>query len=245
MLLDLLRTRNKSLQGICRGNNPKEYISNRRNCLVQNIHGQEMEEVLQKLQNAARIKLAIQSAPNFTTSVALYCAGFDIKEATRNIHLGQTEIMIKSSLREEIQHIPLDINNPSAGNQNLIERACILKSITKRMPKAAEYIAGADINLETIKTSNTLTNICRWAGFPEEHLDASKTRKVYKQVSIFANEFNKKISDPMIATSKESVPSKYLFFELFKLYYVVAYIILHPVNIRFHSRGRKKCNVTP
>ena len=52
------------------------------------MHGQEMEEVLQKLQNAARIKLAIQSAPNFTTSVALYYAGFDIKEATRNINLG-------------------------------------------------------------------------------------------------------------------------------------------------------------
>ena len=210
------------------------------------MHGQEMEEVLQKLQNAARIKLAIQSAPNFTTSVALYYAGFDIKEATRNINLGQTDIMIKSSLREEIQHIPLDINNPaSAGNQNLIERACILKSITKRMPKAANYISGADINLETIKVSNTLTNICRWAGFPEEYLDASKTRKVYKQVSIFANEFNKKTSDPMIATSKESVPSKYLLFEPFELYYVVAYIILHPVNIRFHSRGRKKCNDTP
>jgi len=165
------------------------------------------DEVLQLLQKAARIKLAIFSAPNFTIPIALYCAGLEIKDARKKLYIDQTDIIIKSMGREEIHHIPININNPDAGNQNLIERACILKSITKRMPKAKKHMH-QEMNLKKIKVDSALTTICRWAGFPENYLSGS-SRKVYKQVNLFAGALEKKTVEPMLATSKERSPRKY------------------------------------
>lgn len=157
------------------------------------------EAVLQKLQNAARIKLAICSSQNsFPTPVALYCAGFDVKEAENSIFIQQTEILFQSLGKEEIRHVALDMNNPAAGNSNLIERACILKSVAKRMPKAKKYMH-QNIQLEKLQVADMLANYCRWAGFPEAYFTGS--RKVYKQVSMFATGLKAEKVAPMLTTS--------------------------------------------
>ena len=166
------------------------------------------EAVLQKLQNAARIKLAICSnQSSFPVSVALYCAGFDVKEAENKIFIQQTEILVQSLGREEIRHVALDMNNPAAGNSNLIERACILKSVAKRMPKAKKYMH-QHIKLEKLQVADTLANYCRWAGFPDEYFKG--TRKVYKQVSLFATDLKDKKVDPVLTTSLGRVMRKYV-----------------------------------
>ena len=162
--------------------------------------------VLQQLQNAARIKLAVCSNQNFPIPIALYCAGFDIKEAENSIFIEQAKIIVQSLGQEEIRHIALDVNNLAAGNLNLIERACILMSVTKRMPKAKKYMHQT-LKLEKLQVADTLANCCRWAGFPDEYFKGS--RKVYKQVSLFATNLGNKNVDPMLATSTGRVTRKY------------------------------------
>ena len=166
------------------------------------------EAVLQKLQNAARIKLAICSSQNsFPIPVAMYCAGFDVKEAKNSIFIQQTEILVQSLGNEEIRHVALDMNNPAAGNSNLIERACILKSVAKRMPKAKKYMH-QNIQLEKLQVADMLANYCRWAGFPEVYLTG--TRKVYKQVSMFATDLKAEKVAPILTTSIRRVMRKFV-----------------------------------
>lgn len=148
------------------------------------------------MKDAARIKLAVKPDPQFTLSVALYCAGCNANDATDANIVEQTLIMMKS-IEGEIQHYPTVTN--------MRERAKILLCHAKRWPsRRYKKKTGLEINIFDFDGSKMFTDLLRWAGFQEIDLKGP-SRPSYQNVHEFKKLFQANKVDPWQKTSSADV----------------------------------------